>query len=92
MESAKRASVVIIVWNLNFSFFLKRGEARGKEVKKLKTCKRKRLPPPKTTKSAIQKKKVKRIFHFSFTRDRRPIYDAHFALSNTHTHTHALRE
>jgi|NorSeaMetagenome_1021524.scaffolds.fasta_scaffold14090_2 hypothetical protein len=30
MESAKRASVVIIVWNLNFSFFLKRGEARGK--------------------------------------------------------------
>jgi hypothetical protein len=29
MESAKRASVVIIVWNLNFSFFLKRGEARG---------------------------------------------------------------
>ena len=28
MESAKRASVVIIVWNLNFSF-LKRGEARG---------------------------------------------------------------
>ena len=29
MESAKRASVVIIVWHLNFSFFLKRGEARG---------------------------------------------------------------
>ena len=103
MESAKRASVVIIVWHLNFSFFLKRGEARGKrrhgrgkkaEYKKLL---RKMLPPKTKTKTKNNKKcnfekKVKRIFHFSFTRDRRPIYDAHFALSNTHTHTHALRE
>ena len=92
MESAKRASVVIIVWHLNFSFFFKKrgkqGE-RGKkaEEKKLKTCKRKRLPPPQNNKKCNFEKKVKRIFHFSFTRDRRPIYDAHFALSNTHTHT-----
>ena len=35
MESAKRASVVIIVWHLNFSFFfLKEGGSKGKEVKK----------------------------------------------------------
>ena len=33
MESAKRASVVIIVWNLNFSFFLKEKEGeRGKKA------------------------------------------------------------
>jgi len=80
-----------------FFFFLKRGEARGKrrhgrgkkaEYKKLL---RKMLPPKTKTKTKNNKKcnfekKVKRIFHFSFTRDRRPIYDAHFALSNTHTH------
>ena len=34
MESAKRASVVIIVWNLNFSFFFKKRGSKGKEVKK----------------------------------------------------------
>lgn len=35
MESAKRASVVIIVWHLNFSFFEKRGsKGKEKEVKK----------------------------------------------------------
>ena len=34
MESAKRASVVIIVWNLNFSFFKKEGKQgeRGKKA------------------------------------------------------------
>ena len=33
MESAKRASVVIIVWHLNFSFFEKRG-SKGERGKK----------------------------------------------------------
>jgi hypothetical protein len=34
MESAKRASVVIIVWHLNFSFFFEKRGSKGKEVKK----------------------------------------------------------
>ena len=47
MESAKRASVVIIVWNLNFSFFLK----EGKQGERGKKSSRKMLPPPLTTKN-----------------------------------------
>ena len=34
MEFAKRASVVIIVWHLNFSFFFEKRGSKGKEVKK----------------------------------------------------------
>ena len=92
MESAKRASVGNNCVASEFFFFFKKRGSKGERGKKAQDMQEEKgLPPPKTTKSAIQKK-VKRIFHFSFTRDRRPIYDAHFALSNTHTHTHALRE
>jgi len=88
MESAKRASVGNnCVESEFFFFFLKRGSKGERGA----TPNFGQLFSGVGRKSAIQKK-VKRIFHFSFTRDRRPIYDAHFALSNTHTHTHALRE
>ena len=92
MESAKRASVGNnCVASEFFFFFLKRGEARGERGKKAEQSKKalaENAPTtPKNNKKCNLEKKVKRIFHFSFTRDRRPIYDAHFALSNTHTHT-----
>ena len=79
MESAKRASVVIIVWNLNFSFFLKRGEARGKRLRKM-------LPPPKTTKSAISRKKSKEFFIFHSHETDDP-FTTHTLRFQTHTHT-----
>lgn len=54
MESAKRASVVIIVWHLNFSFFLKRGEARG--VKKAQDMQEENAPTTKNNKKCNSEK------------------------------------
>ncbi len=84
MESAKRASVVIIVWHLNFSFFLKRGEARG-GVKKAQDMQEENAPTTKKTKSAIQKK-VKNFSNDFFFHSHRVNALLRF---QTHTHTHA---
>ena len=66
MESAKRASVVIIVWHLNFSFFFEKRGSKGKEVKKDYSCSHQ---PTNNKKCNSEKSQEFFDFFFSFAHE-----------------------
>lgn len=66
MESAKRASVVIIVWNLNFSFFFEKRGSKGKEVKKQSKKALEENAPTNQKQQKVQFRKKSRIFRMIF--------------------------
>ena len=89
MESAKRASVVIIVWHLNFSFFFKKRGSKGKEVKKQskKSSRHRGKCSHHQKQQKVQFRKKSRIFRMNF------FFHSHRVNAllrfQTHTHTHA---
>ena len=83
MESAKRASVVIIVWHLNFSFFFEKRGSKGKEVKKEYSCSHHQ----KQQKVQFREKSQKNFSFFIHTRQTTHLRRTLCAFKHTHTHT-----
>ena len=94
MESAKRASVGNNCVVSGFFFFLKRGEARGKEVKNQQSKKSSRHARGKGSHHQKQqkvqfRKKSKEFFIFHSHETDDP-FTTHTLRFQTHTHTHML--
>ena len=85
MESAKRASGNNCVES-EFFFFKKRGSKGGKEVKKQRVQKARGMLHQTLKCNSEKSQEFFILFFFRTHTSKR------FALSNTHTHTHALRE